>query len=59
MKLKVYDSLGEEVATLVDEYKDSGSYDIEFSANGLSSGIYFYRLKTNNYDQIKKMILLK
>ncbi|MCW8806337.1 MAG: T9SS type A sorting domain-containing protein, partial [Ignavibacteriaceae bacterium] len=59
VKLKVYDSLGEEVATLVDEFKDSGSYDIEFSANGLSSGIYFYRLKTNNYDQIKKMILLK
>ncbi|MFO7526662.1 MAG: T9SS type A sorting domain-containing protein, partial [Ignavibacteriaceae bacterium] len=42
--LKVYDLLGREVATLVDEYKPAGSYEVEFDASGLSSGIYYYRL---------------
>lgn len=57
--LKVYDVLGREVATLVDEYKPAGSYEVEFLGNGLSSGIYFYRLKTDGFVETKKMLLIK
>ena len=48
--LKVYDVLGNEVATLVNEEKSAGSYEVEFSADGLTSGIYFYKL-TNRQAQ--------
>ncbi len=57
--LKVYDVLGNEVATLVDEYKEEGSYEITFNANELSSGVYFYKLQTGSFVEIKKMILLR
>lgn len=57
--LKVFDVLGKEVATLVDEYKPAGSYEVEFNAAGLSSGMYFYKLQTDNFIEIKKMLLLK
>jgi photosystem II stability/assembly factor-like uncharacterized protein len=57
--LKVYDVLGNEVATLVDEYKPAGSYEIDFDASQLSSGIYFYRLQSGNFVETKKMIFLK
>jgi hypothetical protein len=57
--LKVYDLLGREVATLVDEYRPAGSYEVEFNASDLTSGIYFYKLQTDNYIETKKMILLK
>jgi hypothetical protein len=57
--LKVYDVLGNEVATLVDEYKPSGSYEIEFKASTLSSGIYFYTLQAGEFVQTKKLILMK
>ena len=57
--LKVYDVLGSEVATLLNDEKPSGSYDVEFDAIGLPSGIYFYQLKTSNYIVTNKMILLK
>ncbi len=60
--LKVYDILGNEIATLVDEYRDEGSYEVEFNAGqtpGLSSGVYFYKLQAGNYVQVKKMILMK
>jgi len=61
--LKVYDVLGNEVATLVDEYRNAGSYEIEFkSAVGslqLASGIYFYQLRAGEFVQTKKMILIK
>jgi len=57
--LKIYDLLGNEVATLVDEYKPAGIYEIEFGASGLTSGIYFYRLQTDSFVETKKMILLK
>ncbi|MCW8961152.1 MAG: T9SS type A sorting domain-containing protein, partial [Ignavibacteriaceae bacterium] len=59
VKLEVYNSLGEEVSVLVDEYKEAGNYKINFNAGELSSGIYYYKLTTNNYSSIKKMILLK
>jgi hypothetical protein len=57
--LKVYDVLGNEVTKLVDEYKSAGSYEIEFNATDLPSGVYFYQLKAGNYVETKKMILLK
>jgi hypothetical protein len=59
VKLKVFNSIGEEVATLVNNYKEAGSYKVTFNANGLSSGIYYYKLSSNGFNQVKKMILLK
>ena len=57
--LKVYDVLGNEVATLVNEYRNAGSYEVDFNASSLSSGIYFYRLQAGSFIQTKKMILIK
>jgi hypothetical protein len=57
--LKVYDILGNEVATLVNEEKSAGTYEIEFNATLLPSGVYFYQLKTGSFVETKKMILLK
>jgi len=57
--LKVYDVLGSEVATLVNEEKPVGSYEVEFDATVSPSGIYFYRIQANDFTQIKKMIILK
>ncbi|HEX7357423.1 MAG TPA: T9SS type A sorting domain-containing protein [Ignavibacteriaceae bacterium] len=57
--LKIYDVLGNEVATLVDEEKPAGEYQVEFDASGFSSGVYYYRLQTESYIETKKMILLK
>ncbi len=57
--LKVYDVLGNEVATLVNEEKPTGSYEINFDASELSSGIYFYKLQTGLFVETRKMILLK
>jgi len=57
--LKVYDVLGNEVTTLVNEEKHPGVYEVEFNANELSSGIYFYQLKAGDFISIKKMILLR
>jgi len=57
--LKVFDVLGNEIATLVNEDKSAGSYEVEFDGAGLPSGIYFYRLQAGNYIETKKMILMK
>ena len=57
--LKVYDVLGNEVETLVDEFKPAGKYEVEFNALKLSSGIYFYTLRSGDFIQTNKMILLK
>ncbi|HSP87586.1 MAG TPA: T9SS type A sorting domain-containing protein [Ignavibacteriaceae bacterium] len=59
--LKVYDVLGNKVATLVDEEKNPGSYEIEFNADeyNLSSGIYFYQIKAGDFISAKKLILMK
>jgi hypothetical protein len=61
VSLKVYDILGREVATLVDEYKQAGFYDYHFSIGNtqLSSGIYFAQLHSDNTVQTIKMMLLK
>jgi hypothetical protein len=57
--LKVYDVLGREIATLVNEEKPAGSYEVDFNANGLSSGVYFYTLRLNDKSYSKSMILMK
>jgi Secretion system C-terminal sorting domain len=57
--LKVYDLLGREVSILVNEEKPAGKYELEFDGQQLPSGIYFYQLRTVNFSQTKKMILLK
>jgi len=57
--LKIFDILGNEVATLVDEYKPAGIYNVQFTMNNLASGIYFYRFTAGSFAQTKKMILIK
>ncbi len=57
--LKVYDILGREVATLVNEAKQPGNYEVAFNGSGLASGIYFYRLQAGNFSATKKLILMK
>lgn len=57
--LKVYDVLGNEVATLVDEYREAGKYEVEFDAENLSSGIYLYKLQAGSFINTKKMILMR
>jgi hypothetical protein len=57
--LKVYDVLGREVATLVNEAKGAGEHEIVFDASGLASGFYFYRLRAGSFHQTRKMVLLQ
>jgi len=57
--LKVYEILGKEVATLVNEEKPAGSYEVNFDGSSLTSGIYFYRLESGKFVSVKKMILIK
>jgi len=59
VQLKVYDVLGNEVATLVNEEKPAGSYELTWNAGNLSSDIYFYRIQTGNFIETKKMLLLR
>ena len=59
VSLKVYDLLGKEVKTLVNENLKAGRYKVEFDGSGLSSGIYFYKLEAGSYVQTKHMLLLK
>ena len=59
VSLKVYDVLGNEVTTLLNDQKPAGIYEIEFDANNLSSGIYYYRIVAGSFTDTKKMILLK
>jgi len=57
--LKVYDIIGNEVATLVNEEKTAGNYEVRFNASSLTSGTYFYKLSAGSFTEVKKMILLK
>jgi len=59
VKLVVYDVLGKEVATLVDKEQQAGSYEVEFDASILTSGVYFYRIITDKFFETKKMILIR
>jgi M6 family metalloprotease-like protein len=57
--LKIYNLLGQEVATLVNEYKKAGSYNAHWNAEGFSSGIYFYKMTAGSYTFVNKMLLLR
>ena len=57
--LKVYNMLGQEVATLVNGYQAANSYEVNFNASGLSSGVYLYKLTAGSNSIIKKMTLMK
>jgi len=59
VSLKIYDITGAAVQTYVDGFMSAGTYNAEIDASNLSSGVYFYTLKTNDFQQTKKMILIK
>lgn len=59
VSLKVYNILGSEITTLFDEYRSAGKYETEFKNSSLPSGIYFYKLQAGDFEQTKKLLLLK
>lgn len=59
VSLRIYDILGKEVKTLVNEQKTVGKYEISFDASGFASGVYIYRIQVNDFVSVKKMMLLK
>ena len=59
VELRVFDLLGREVATLVDGERVSGTYEVQFNASGLASGVYFYRLQAGSYTETKRLVLMK
>ena len=59
MQLKIFDILGREISTLMNEEKPAGTYEVELEGSSLSSGIYFYQIKSGKNSDIKKMLLLK
>ena len=59
IELSVYNILGQKVATLVKETLSQGTYEYQFDANSLTSGIYFYKLQSDNFSEVKKMLLVK
>lgn len=59
VRLRIFNSIGAEITTLVNEFKTAGKYEASFNAQNLANGVYYYRLETNNFSSTKKMILLK
>ncbi|MDZ7623864.1 MAG: T9SS type A sorting domain-containing protein [Ignavibacteriaceae bacterium] len=59
VSLKVYDVLGNEVATLVNEQKAPGTYEVRFNAGNLASGVYVYKIQAGNFTQTRKLMLMK
>ncbi|MCX6165356.1 MAG: T9SS type A sorting domain-containing protein [Ignavibacteriae bacterium] len=57
--LRVYDILGKEIATLVNEKKTAGIYEVTFNGSNFASGVYFYRIQAGDFVQVKKMVLIK
>ncbi|QOJ30418.1 MAG: T9SS type A sorting domain-containing protein [Ignavibacteriales bacterium] len=57
--LRVYDMLGREVATLVDQEQNAGVYSVQFNASGLASGIYLYKLESGSFTKTNKLMLIK
>ena len=57
--LAIFNPLGEKVTALVDEIKDTGSYEVIWNAEGFPSGVYFYKIETEKYVDVRKMLLLK
>ena len=59
VSLKIFNSLGQEIATLINEKQSPGTYSVDWNASDYSSGIYFYRLQTDNFTETKRMTLIK
>jgi hypothetical protein len=59
VRLMIYDLLGREIATLVNEEQSAGWKEVEWNASAFSSGIYFYKIHANNFNETKKMVLMK
>jgi uncharacterized protein (DUF1501 family) len=59
VKIKIFDMLGREVATILNEYKNTGNHSVKFYANGLASGTYIYSIEADNFRESKKMVLMK
>jgi hypothetical protein len=59
VSLKIYDVLGREIMTLVNEVKTPGVYSVDFNGSELSSGVYFYRMESNGFSDVKKLMLVK
>ena len=59
VKVKIYDILGREVASVINEFKKAGEYSISYDASNLASGIYIYKIEANDLTDAKKMILIK
>ena len=59
VKLVIFDILGSEVKTLINDYRNAGTYTVMFDASSFSSGIYFYKLETSGFTDTKKMLLVK
>jgi len=59
VSLRIYDVLGKEVTTLVNEKLSPGKYKVEFDGSGLTSGVYFYRLTAGEFTETKRMLLIK
>ena len=59
VKLIIYNSLGKQITTLVNRKHNAGSYSVEFNGEGLPSGIYFYKIKAGDFDETKRMVMLK
>ncbi len=57
--LKIYDILGREIKTLVNEIRQDGNYSVDFNASEFSSGVYFYRIQANDFTDVKRMLLVK
>ncbi|MDD5362774.1 MAG: T9SS type A sorting domain-containing protein [Ignavibacteria bacterium] len=59
VEIKIYDMLGREIRTLVNEYQNAGNYAVIFSSGELASGMYFYRIKAGDFSEVKRMVLVK
>jgi Secretion system C-terminal sorting domain len=59
VRIIIYDITGKEVKELVNEFWPAGNYEINFNANGLSSGVYFYKIQSGEFAQTKRMVLIK
>jgi hypothetical protein len=59
VRISIYNSLGQMIKQIVNEFKEIGNYSVQFDGSSFASGIYYYRMETGSYSQVKKMILLK
>ena len=57
--LEIYNTLGQKVATLINQKQTAGTYNVTFDASNLATGVYFYRLQSGNFMEVRKMMLLK